>query len=88
MENGLTIYECIENHHYLEDLFKTVIKMRNENHLSILDVYITMTLDKIDYLINRFLKICVPSIYIFVAFFIISVYITIIIPMMNMMSEL
>lgn len=88
MEHGSHLYSCIVHNNYLEQFFKTSLKLRTENHQDILDIYIKMTLEKIELFIERFIKICIPSIYIFVAFFVISVYATIIIPLMNMISEI
>ncbi len=88
MNNGKDLFESIISNIYLEEFFKNVIKMTTENHTQILDRYIKMTYQKLQLMIEKFINIVVPAIYLFVAFFVISVYVSIIIPMMNIMSNI
>lgn len=57
-----------------------------QKHHSI-EQYIQLTYKEIDYWISQFMKYFIPCIYTFVALFVITIYITIIIPMMNVISE-
>ncbi|MFR6098585.1 MAG: hypothetical protein ACLUIS_00260 [Longibaculum sp.] len=50
--------------------------------------YIELTYQQIDVWISQFLKYLVPSIYGFVAIFVITIYVSIIIPMMNVISDI
>lgn len=62
--------------------------MKNPTQHDSLIYYIQLTYDQIDLWIASFLKYLIPSIYSFVAVFVITIYISIIIPMMNIISEI
>lgn len=75
---------------YLDPLFLTFFKMYMKNPLQHESIkqYIQMTYQQIDYWIAQFIKYFIPCIYGFVAIFVITIYISIIIPMMNVISEI
>lgn len=50
--------------------------------------YIQLTYQQIDFWIAKFLKYVVPCIYGFVAVFVITIYVSIVIPMMNIISDI
>lgn len=52
-----------------------------------LTIYMELTYQQFDLWIANFLKYLIPMIYGFVAVFVISIYISIIIPMMNIISN-
>lgn len=88
MEKGEDIYNAVLESKYLENFFIEIIKIQNCNNSDILELYINICIDKINYFLNKFIKITIPVIYIFVGCFVIGIYIAIIIPMMNIMSEI
>ena len=74
---------------YFSDDFKkfiSIIQNAHENHN--LENYIQLTFLQLNQIISKFIKIIVPLIYGFVATFVVVVYISIIIPMMNVVSNL
>lgn len=74
---------------YFSKDFKMFILLLNNMHEEkSLNEYIKLSLIQIDRSISRFIKTIVPLIYIFVAGFVIIIYISIIIPMMNVISTL
>ena len=62
--------------------------MSTLNNRDILELYIKLCVDKIDYYANRITNIIVPGIYILVGGYVMSAYVSIILPMMNIMSEI
>lgn len=88
MNKGSDMYNAVIESYYLEDFFIKIMKMRTLNNNDILQLYIKLCSDKIDYYINRITNIIVPAIYIFVGGYVISAYVSIILPMMNIMSEI
>jgi len=87
--DGEAIEQLLEDFEYLDHLFIVFFKMYISNpqkHHSI-EQYIQLTYKEIDYWISQFMKYFIPCIYTFVALFVITIYITIIIPMMNVISE-
>ena len=90
MLEGETIEELLNDFEYFDQLFITFFKMYIQNpyqHQSI-ENYIQLTYQQLDQWISTFLKYFVPIIYSFVAIFVITVYISIIIPMMNVISDI
>lgn len=75
---------------YFDPLFLSFFSMylKNPAKSHALHQYIDYIYQQIDYCVSKILKYLIPSIYTLVAFFVISIYITIIIPMMNVFSEI
>lgn len=90
MNEGEALEEILEDFDYLDELFLTFFKMymKNPKENSSLTHYIDFTYQQIDVWVSQFLKYLVPSIYCFVAMFVITIYISIIIPMMNVISDI
>ena len=88
ISEGEAIERILEDFEYLDSLFISFFKMyiSNPNRHEALQHYIQMTYNQIDQWISQFLKYIVPCIYGFVALFVITIYISIIIPMMNIIS--
>ena len=63
---------------------KAIISHENQS----LENYIQLTFMQLNQFVSKFIKIIVPLIYGFVATFVIVVYVSIIIPMMNVVSNL
>lgn len=87
---GEDIEAIFQDFEYLDPLFLTFFKMYMKNPLQhhSIEQYIQMTYQQIDYWIAQFIKYFIPCIYSFVALFVITIYISIIIPMMNVISEI
>lgn len=86
---GESLNDAIAIFPYFEDNFKTFYFMMNQNSVQkSLSEYIEMVFLQIDTFLSKFIKITVPLIYGFVAAFVIVVYISIIIPMMNVITTL
>ena len=66
--------------------FISIIQNSHENQS--LENYIQLTFMQLNQFVSKFIKIIVPLIYGFVATFVIVVYVSIIIPMMNVVSNL
>ena len=88
ISDGEEIERIMEDFDYFDSLFISFLKMyiSNPNRHEALQHYIQMTYNQIDQWISQFLKYIVPCIYGFVALFVITIYISIIIPMMNIIS--
>lgn len=90
MNEGEAIEDILYDFEYFDSLFLTFFQMYMKNpqrHQSLND-YIQMTYQQIDQWISSFLKYLIPSIYSFVAVFVITIYISVIIPMMNVISDI
>lgn len=86
---GESIDKAIDQFPYFEADFKSFYHMMNESHdIKSLQDYIHIVFMQIDHAISMIIKITVPFIYSFVATFVIIVYLSIIIPMMNGVSNL
>lgn len=86
---GCDFKSAINEFPYFSKDFKkyiSIIQNAHENHN--LENYIQLTFMQLNQIISNFIKITVPLIYGFVATFVIVVYISIIIPMMNVVSNL
>jgi len=90
MNNGESIEKILCDFEYLDPLFISFFQMyiRNPTQQDSLQYYIDLTYEQIDLYISQILKYLIPSIYGFVAIFVITIYISIILPMMNVISEI
>lgn len=90
INEGEAIEDILNDFEYFDQLFLTFFKMYLENpkqHQSI-ENYIQLTYKQIDFWVAQFIKYFIPFIYGFVALFVITIYISIIIPMMNVISDI
>lgn len=87
---GEALEDILEDFEYLDPLFLSFFKMfiKNPAQGYSLSQYIELTYQQIDLWISTFLKYVVPMIYGFVAVFVITIYVSIIIPMMNVISDI
>lgn len=87
---GEELEEILKDFEYFDQLFLSFFQMfmKNPQQNQSLSYYIQITFEYMDYWINRFLKFLVPTVYCFVAIFVITIYIAIIIPMMNSVSNI
>lgn len=86
---GRNIDSAIQAFPYFSEDFKMfIVLIHNKNEKKSLKEYIDISFMQIDRLITRVIKTIVPLIYGFVASFVIIVYVSIIIPMMNVVSTL
>ena len=87
---GENLEEILEDFEYFDDLCISFFQMymKNPQQRHSLSYYIQVTYEYLDYCIERFLKYLIPMIYGFVAIFVITIYIAIIIPMMNSISNI
>ena len=70
------------------DFKKYISIIQNSHENQSLENYIQLTFMQLNQFVSKFIKIIVPLIYGFVATFVIVVYVSIIIPMMNVVSNL
>lgn len=87
---GESLEYTISQFEYFEPLFITCFKLLlhdNRNNKS-LDNYLKISLDTLHFKIVKIIKIAVPFVYCFTAGFVILVYISIVIPMMSVISNL
>ena len=88
--DGESLEDILKDFEYFDSLFISFFEMYIHNpaqHQS-LKHYIQLTYEQFDLWIASFLKYLIPSIYVFVAIFVITIYISIIIPMMNIISDI
>ncbi|WP_028043750.1 type II secretion system F family protein [Candidatus Stoquefichus massiliensis] len=90
LHDGEALEDILEDFEYFDQLFLSFFQMymKNPNQKQSLSHYIDLTYEQIDLWISQFLKYFVPSIYGFVAIFVITIYVSIIIPMMNVISDI
>lgn len=90
LQEGEALEDILKDFEYLDQLFLSFFEMymKNPTQKDSLLQYIDMTYQQIDLWISSFLKYLIPSIYGFVAVFVISIYISIIIPMMNVLGNI
>lgn len=87
--NGHDFNLAVNDFPYFSDDFKKFISIiQNSHENQSLENYIQLTFMQLNQFISKFIKIIVPLIYGFVATFVIVVYVSIIIPMMNVVSNL
>lgn len=87
---GEALEEIISNFVYFEPLFIACFKLLiHDNRCDkSLDNYLQLSIDTLHLKITRVIKLAVPFVYCFTASFVILVYVAIIIPMMNVVSNL
>lgn len=87
---GYTLEEVIKKFDYFDSGFKKFFSIMMADHFEKkkLNDYIHYSINKIELHISRSIKIFIPLTYGFVACFVIFVYISIIIPMMNVVNHL
>lgn len=85
---GKSFETVISEFDYFEELFVEYFQllMKNIQEVKSLDNYIEITIRNIQIKVSKYIKIIVPLIYGFVACFVVMVYISIIIPMMDVVS--
>ncbi len=90
MMEGELIERILEDFIYFDDLFITFFKMLLEHPKAELSLqnYIDITFKQIEVSLYKIMKTLTSGIYVFVALFVIMIYIAIIIPMMNIISEI
>ena len=90
LHEGEALEDILKDFEYLDQLFLSFFEMymKNPTQKDSLLQYIDLTYQQIDLWISSFLKYLIPSIYGFVAVFVISIYISIIIPMMNVLGNI
>lgn len=57
--------------------------LKNPEEIGSMRGYLDISQEQITYAVNKFTKFFVPIVYGFVAFFVITIYVAVIIPMMN-----
>lgn len=89
LHEGEALEMILSDFEYLDDLFLNFFQMfvKNPAMKDSLTIYMELTYQQFDLWIANFLKYLIPMIYGFVAVFVISIYISIIIPMMNIISN-
>lgn len=87
---GEALEDMLKDFEYLDPLFLRFFEMYMQNPIQrhSLHQYIDLTYEQIDIWIQQLLKYLIPLIYGFVAIFVITIYISIIIPMMNVISDI
>ncbi len=90
IQEGESLEMILIDFDYLDSLFSSFFRMyiKNPANSKALSQYIECTFQQLDYLISNIMKYLIPGIYCFVGFFVISIYISIIIPMMNIFSKI
>lgn len=94
IENNLLEGEALEdilnNFEYLDDLFIMFFQMlmKNPKHHNALEQYIQITYEQINICIHHIVRYIIPMIYGFVAIFVITVYLAVILPMMNIVTNM
>lgn len=90
LQDGESLEDALHDFEYFDSLFLTFFKMyiQNPQQQDSLKYYIQLTYQQLDQLISQVLKYMIPTIYGFVAIFVITIYISIIIPMMNIISDI
>ncbi len=87
---GEALEDILKDFEYFDSLFISFFQMyiSNPTQKDSLSHYIKLTYEQIDYWIAQLMKYLIPAIYLFVAVFVITIYISIIIPMMNVISDI
>lgn len=87
---GEALEDILEDFEYLDPLFLSFFQMfmKNPTQGYSLHQYIELTYQQFDLWIASFLKYIIPAVYGFVAIFVITIYVSIIIPMMNVISDI
>lgn len=87
---GEALVDIISDFVYFEQLLVICFKLLLHNHAreKSLSDYLSLSLDSLNYQINKVMKIAIIFVYGFTAIFVIIVYLSIIIPMMNVVNNL
>ncbi len=87
---GEALEDIINDFEYFEPLFIAYFKLliHDNQKDNSLDNYLRVSIDTLHMQVTRLIKLFVPIIYCFVAGFVILVYVAIVIPMMNVVSNL
>ena len=90
IQEGESFEDIISHFEYFDPLFCEMYNMylRSPDEIGNMQGYIDLTYTKIQMVLARFLKYFVPCVYGFVALFVISVYFSIIMPMMNIVGDI
>ena len=90
IDEGEAFEDIIEDFEYFDRLFVIMYKMYLQSPKEIKDLsgYIDVVRREMDMTISKFIRYLIPTVYSFVAFFVIVVYIAIILPMMNVIGEI
>lgn len=90
LHEGEVLEDILVDFEYFDRLFISFFQMyiKNPKEHQSLAHYIRITYEQIDLWIANILKYLIPSIYIFVAVFVITIYVAIVIPMMNVISDI
>ena len=90
LKEGEQLEDIIDGFVYFDHLFVSMYKMflKNPEKIGSMKTYLDISQDQIRYVVNRFTKFFVPIVYGFVAFFVITIYIAVIIPMMNVIGDI
>lgn len=90
IKEGESFEEIIAHFEYFDPLFVEMYHMylRSPDEIGSMQGYIDLTYTKIQMVIARFLRYFIPCVYGFVALFVISIYFSIILPMMNIVGDI
>lgn len=90
LKEGEQLENIIDKFDYFDHLFVSMYKMflKNPDEICSMRSYLDISQDQIKYAVNRFTKFFIPIVYGFVAFFVITIYIAVIIPMMNVIGDI
>ena len=90
IEKGIMLDSMIENSIYFETMFKSVyiLSLSYDKKGDLFDTYFSLRLDFVEKRIELFRQVITPLIYLFVAVYIVGIYVLMIIPMTNMISNL
>lgn len=90
LKEGEQLENIIDGFPYFDHLFVSMYKMylKNPEEIGSMRGYLDISQEQITYAVNKFTKFFVPIVYGFVAFFIITIYVAVIIPMMNVIGDI
>lgn len=90
LDEGEALEDMLKDFEYLDPLFLHFFEMYMQHPIQrhSLRQYIDLTYEQIDIWIQQLLKYLIPAVYGFVAIFVITIYVSIIIPMMNVISDI
>mgnify|MGYP003559262329 FL=1 len=90
LKEGEQLENIIDGFPYFDHLFVSMYKMflKNPDEIGSMRGYLDISQEQITYAVNKFTKFFVPIVYGFVAFFVITIYIAVIIPMMNVIGDI
>ena len=90
LKEGEQLENIIDGFPYFDHLFVSMYKMflKNPDEIGSMRGYLDISQEQITYAVNKFTKFFVPVVYGFVAFFVITIYIAVIIPMMNVIGDI